>query len=72
MAGMHSSTISNLNTLQEKFQDSSLTKAQLVDLMDQFIRDVADGSYAEKGWPDKVPGLIHPICLIQSCRHGLH
>ena len=51
------------NTLQVKFQDPSLTEAQLVDLMDQFKRDVADGSYAEKGWPDKVPGFDTPYAL---------
>ena len=49
--------------LQEKFQDPDLTAAQLVDLMDQFVKDVADGSYSEKGWPDKVPGFDTPYAL---------
>ena len=50
--------ISILKTsLQEKFQDPNLTEAQLTDLMDQFVKNVADGSYTEKGWPDKIPGF---------------
>ena len=49
--------------LQEKFQDPNLTAAQLVDLMDQFVKDVADGTYSEKGWPDRVRGFDTPYAL---------
>ncbi len=49
--------------LQEKFQDPDLTEAQLVDLMDQFVKNVADGSHREKGWPDKIPGFDTPYAL---------
>ena len=47
-------------SLQEKFLDPNLSETQLISLMDQFIEDVADGSYVAKGWPDKVPGFDTP------------
>ena len=49
--------------LQDKFTDPNLTEAQLIDLMGQFVKDVADGSYAEKGWPDKVTGFDTPYAV---------
>ncbi|KAJ3189975.1 NADH-cytochrome b5 reductase [Gaertneriomyces sp. JEL0708] len=39
--------------LQEKFSDPKLTLAKLDGLMEQFISDVEDGTYASKGWPNR-------------------
>ena len=42
--------------LQEKFNSPSLTEAELVTLMDQFVQDVAEGKHAERGWPSTAYG----------------
>lgn len=33
------------------FEDPALTRERLVALVEQFVQDVADGTYAAKGWP---------------------
>ena len=43
--------------LQEKFSSPSLTEAELVDLMDQFVKDVASGNHTEKGWSNSAYGV---------------
>jgi NAD(P)-dependent dehydrogenase (short-subunit alcohol dehydrogenase family) len=37
--------------LRARFDDPALTKAELVDLMRSFVRDVTDGVHEKKGWP---------------------
>ena len=37
--------------LRARFASASLTREQLFDLAESFVRDVANGSHAEKGWP---------------------
>ena len=37
--------------LRERFLDSSLGRSELVDLMEGFVRDVAEGVHTAKGWP---------------------
>lgn len=49
--------------LQDKFTDPNLTEAELVDLMDQFVKDVADQTHAEKGWPDAIPQRDVPYAV---------
>ena len=43
--------------LQEKFSSPSLTEAELVNLMDQFVKDVASGNHTEKGWSNSAYGV---------------
>ena len=43
--------------LQEKFNSPSLTEAELVTLMDQFIQDVTEGKHTEQGWPSTAYGM---------------
>ena len=43
--------------LQEKFSNPKLTEAELVTLMDQFVKDVADGKHKERGWPNTAYGV---------------
>ena len=38
--------------LQEKLNSPSLTEAELVDLMEQFVQDTAAGNHGDKGWPN--------------------
>ena len=42
--------------LQEKFNSPSLTEAELVDLMEQFVQDAAAGNHRAKGWPNSAYG----------------
>ena len=42
--------------LQDKFSSPDLTEAELVSLMDQFVKDVTDGKHTEKGWPNTAYG----------------
>jgi carbonyl reductase 1 len=37
--------------LRERFEDPALTQGELVSLMEAFVRDVAQGTHAESGWP---------------------
>ena len=37
--------------LRAKFLDPALTRGELIDLMESFVRDVASGTHTEKGWP---------------------
>lgn len=37
--------------LRARFESAGLTRAQLVDLMNEFVRDVAAGDHARRGWP---------------------
>jgi carbonyl reductase 1 len=34
-----------------QFEDPRLTRGRLVALMDEFVRDLGDGTYEAKGWP---------------------
>jgi len=43
--------------LQEKFSNPNLTEVELVTLMDQFVKDVADGKHKERGWPNTAYGV---------------
>lgn len=56
-----SSTACSLGKLQKHWQDRfsspSLTERELVDLMDQFVKDVASGNHTEKGWPNTAYGV---------------
>jgi len=42
--------------LQQQFASSSLTVAQLDDLMKKFVSDVRAGDYKQKGWPQSMYG----------------
>lgn len=42
--------------LQQQFTDTNITMPQLEKLMDQFIKDVADGVHESKGWPSTAYG----------------
>ena len=42
--------------LQKKFSDPALTEGQLVQLMEQFVNDVAAGDHKEKGWANTAYG----------------
>jgi carbonyl reductase 1 len=37
--------------LRKRFLDPALTRAELVSLMESFVRDVAAGTHAKHGWP---------------------
>jgi len=37
--------------VRTRFEDARLTRAQLVELMETFVRDVAAGVHAQRGWP---------------------
>jgi carbonyl reductase 1 len=37
--------------LQERFRDDGLGREGLVELMESFVREVRDGTYARRGWP---------------------
>ncbi len=37
--------------LRHRFEDPALTRDELVSLMESFVRDVAEGTHAKKGWP---------------------
>lgn len=56
-----SSTVGKLSLvkphLQEKFKDPQLTEKGLVDLMKQFVSDVAAGDHTSKGWPNTAYGM---------------
>jgi NAD(P)-dependent dehydrogenase (short-subunit alcohol dehydrogenase family) len=44
--------LSNLGpALRARFDDPSLARAGLLDLLDSFVRDVAAGVHARRGWP---------------------
>ena len=43
--------------LQEKFSSPDVTEAELITLMDQFVKDVADGKHKERGWPNTAYGV---------------
>lgn len=43
--------------LQARFQDASATKESIAELADSFVAAVADGSYADKGWPRSMYGI---------------
>ncbi len=49
--------------LQDKFTNPNLTEVELIDLMDQFVQNVADGSHTKKGWPDVLPGFDTPYAV---------
>jgi carbonyl reductase 1 len=52
---MVSSGMGELTSVSEsqrrRFEDPALTRAELVSLMESFVRDVAEGTHARKGWP---------------------
>jgi carbonyl reductase 1 len=37
--------------VRTRFEDARMTRAQLVELMETFVRDVAAGVHAQRGWP---------------------
>jgi len=43
--------------LRERFTDPELTLKQLNGLIHQFMSDVSDGTYADKGWPRQAYGV---------------
>ena len=45
--------------LQERFLNPNLTEVELVELMDQFIQDIASGNHIEKGWPNTAYGVSY-------------
>ena len=45
--------------LQEKFLHPGLTETELVELMDQFIKDIKSGTHVEKGWPNTAYGVSY-------------
>ena len=42
--------------LQKKFSDPALTEGQLVELMEQFVQDVAASDHKKKGWANNAYG----------------
>lgn len=56
-----SSMVSRLSQVsadfQKRFSDPSLTEAELVGLMQQFLDDVAAGDHKEKGWSNNSYGM---------------
>jgi len=45
--------------LQRKFSSPTLTEETLVNLMDQFVQDVKDGVYSQRGWSNSAYGTSH-------------
>jgi carbonyl reductase 1 len=39
------------DALRKRFEDPTLTRGELVSLMESFVRDVGAGTHAQKGWP---------------------
>jgi NAD(P)-dependent dehydrogenase (short-subunit alcohol dehydrogenase family) len=37
--------------LRQRWQKKDITKGDITELMEEFIQNVADGNYADKGWP---------------------
>ena len=58
-----SATNSRLSILQKHLQDKllnpGLTETELVELMDQFVADIASGTHIEKGWPNTAYGVSY-------------
>ena len=43
--------------LKERFISPTLTEEELVQLMQQYVQDVAAGNHTEKGWPNSAYGV---------------
>lgn len=43
--------------LKQKFRNPNLNRAQLYELMSEFINGVKDNDYAQKGWPKSCYGI---------------
>jgi len=52
--------------LQKKFLSTELTQAALVELMEQYIRCVREGSTKTYGWEKDLTGLLAPLAKIPS------
>uniref|UniRef100_A0A0A9WJE2 Carbonyl reductase [NADPH] 1 n=1 Tax=Lygus hesperus TaxID=30085 RepID=A0A0A9WJE2_LYGHE len=51
--------------LRKKIADPDLTEEKLDQLMQDFVRDVKDGSYKEKGWPT-VPYTAYAVSKVAA------